>query len=48
MWLIYEYFPESPKYLYMAKKYRRARDILVDIGQTYKGHTIRAIFKEEA
>lgn len=48
MALIFKYFPESPKYLYMLKKYRRSREILVEIGLKYKGHTIRAIFREEA
>ena len=46
--LILLYFPESPKYFYMAKKYRKARDILIDIGQAYSHKEIRAVFKEEA
>jgi len=34
--LILLYFPESPKYYYMSRKYRKARDILIEIGKKYK------------
>jgi hypothetical protein len=46
--MIIEYMPESPKYLYILKRYRKAREILVNIGQKYNRVTIRAVFREEA
>jgi hypothetical protein len=46
--MIIEYMPESPKYLYILKRYRKAREILVGIGQKYNRVTIRAVFREEA
>ncbi|CDW89803.1 organic cation [Stylonychia lemnae] len=48
IYLIVKYIPESPKYFYMMKKYRKAREILEELGQKYQGRTIKAIFKDEA
>eukprot|EP00347_Sterkiella_histriomuscorum_P024518 403330829 len=46
--LISNFIPESPKYYYMMKKYRMARQVLVGIGKRYNGQQIKAIFREEA
>ena len=40
--------PESPKYYYMQKNYRRARSILSEISEKYRGKRLFATFKEEA
>jgi hypothetical protein len=32
----------------MSKKYRKARDILLNIGLTYTHRELKAVFKEEA
>jgi len=37
VYLIGKYIPESPKFFYMMKKYRKAREILEEIGVKFSG-----------
>lgn len=45
--LITTYIPESPKYYYMMKRYRKAREVLFAIGTRFRGEPVKALFREE-
>jgi hypothetical protein len=41
-------FPESPKYYFMLKKYRKARTLLNEMADKFGGKRVYALFREEA